>query len=418
MEEFRDLPPESSLVEEYPAPAPDIYPPPEEGSVGASIDDSAERRRREIRAKKGIKASLLIALPAAVLWNVFAVSAPKTEPSGVPSTESSVELSAETTIGSSAEASAAVPVTEPSQHSSTEIVPVILSDAERLVSVGTWKNSAESEWVHFRADGTGWWYDGTYFGRMVWEERADGRVVYEAGIAYLSPELRWNDENMPENVGDCLQNAKSQGGIALLSDEDRFTCPGLRFGAGTYLPDAASIDASVMDGLCGKTAAELLSGTTWQMEETSALGIPVAPSLEGGKSELYTDLVYIQRLNFSEGTIRFATRDGGLLWNEDWTQTGETLFADAAQTLECPITLEDGEERANATFDLGIETTFGFLTDMHPGDTEYNNMHFLWGRQIGPHPTDVYLLITGDGLRLGIACIDLFADNYTLLALD
>lgn len=418
MEEYRALPPETGLPEEYSAPAPEIYPPPEEGTVGTSTDDSSERRRREIKAQKRTKVPLLIALAGAVLWSVLPVSAPKPEATGVPSTEAAVVSPTEATIKPSAETSAAVSVTEPSQPSSTETAPIVLTDAERLVAVGTWKNDAESEWVHFSADGTGWWYDGTFFGRMVWKENADGSVSYAAGIAYLSPELRWNDENMPENVGDCLQNAKSQGGIALLSDEDRFTCPGLRFGAGTYLPDAASIDASVMDGLCGKTAAELLSGTTWQMEETSALGIPVAPSLERGKSELYTDLVYIQRLNFSEGTIRFATRDGGLLWNEDWTQTGETLFADAAQTLECPITLEDGEERANATFDLGIETTFGFLTDMHPGDTEYNNMHFLWGRQIGPHPTDVYLLITGDGLRLGIACIDLFADNYTLLALD
>ena len=419
MEEYRALPPETGLPEEYSAPAPEIYPPPEEGTVGTSTDDSSERRRREIKAQKRTKVPLLIALAGAVLWSVFPVSAPKSEATGVPSTEAAVVSPTEATIKPSAETSAAVSVTEPSQPSSTETAPIVLTDAERLVAVGTWKNDAESEWVHFSADGTGWWYDGTFFGRMVWKENADGSVSYAAGIAYLSPELQWADDaHTPERDGDCLHSAESSGSIALLADEDRFTCPGLRFGEGTYLPDASPIDASLMDGLCGKTAAELLSDTSWHMEETSNLGIPVAPSLEGGKSELYTDLVYVQSMDFSAGTIRFITRDGGLLWNEDWTQTGDALFADAAQALERPIILEDGEERAKATIDVGIETTFGFLSDVRPGDTEYNNMHFLWGRQIGPDPTELYLLITGDGIRLGIACIDLFPDNYTLLTAD
>lgn len=407
MEEYRALPPETSSAKEFLPPAPEIYPPPAEGAAGALTDDGSERRRRRIKAK-GVP---LFVLTGALLWSLLRVTPPKPAAVEVLPVETTVEQTSETTV--------AAPTTETTQPSETETQPVVRTDAERLVAVGMWKNSAESEWVHFNADGTGWWYDGTYFGRMVWEENPDGSVTYEAGMTFLSPELRFgDDEHAPEKAGTCLRTAESSGSVALLPDEDRFTCPGLRFGEGSYLPDAATIDASVMDGVCGKSAAELVSGTSWHMEQTSDLGIPVAPSLEGGKPELYTDLVYVQSLDFSAGSIRFTTRDGGLLWHEDWTQTGAAIYADAAQTLESAMTIEDGEERAKSTFKVGVDLTFGFFSDMRPGDTEYNNMHFLWGRQIGPDPTEVFLLITGDGLQLGIDCIDLYPDNYTLLAAD
>ncbi len=395
------LPPEERLPEENPAPAPGIYPPPEEGSSGNTESDRAERGGTGKAALQKTRSALLLAAAGAVLCGVMFAAPMEPDAEAEPP---SLTSETETDI-------------VPTELVTTETEPAVLTDAERLVSVGTWKNSAASEWVHFNESGTGWWYDGTYFGRMVWEETDDGGVTYEAGIAYLGAGLKLNDEHIPENEGDCLHSAYESGSIDLLSDEDRFTCPGLRFGAGSYLPDDTMINAAVMDGICGKTAAELASGS-WHMQEISDLGVPVAPSLEGGKSEIYTDLVYVQSLDFSSGSISFATRNSGLLWREDWTLSGDSIFDGASDTLDTSFTLRNGNERAKAILDCNLEIIFGYFSDLHPGDIEYNNMHFLWGRNIGSGPTAVYLLITSAGVRLGIDCIDLYPDNYTLLAQD
>ena len=402
MAEFNPLPPEYKHPEEYPAPAPGIFPPPEEGSAGAAVQGGSERKRRTWSGKS----ALLLAAAGITLLGVFHTA---------PIKPAAAEPPAETV--------AAQPVTEPAptQPAPTQpppTVPDVPTDAERLVAAGTWKNSAESEWVHFNADFTGWWYDGTYFGRMTWREDADGGVSYEAGMAYLSPELKFNDAGTPEKEGNCLHSAHKSGSIGLYPDEDLFACPGLRFGGGTYLPDDTPIDASVMDGVLGKTNAELLSGTVWHATEISDLGIPVAPSLGGGKPQIYTDTVYAQSVDFASGTLRLATKNDGLLWHEDWSQTGPSIYGDAAPTLDVPLSLANGEERADALITVSVEISFGFFSDMHPGDVEYNNMHFLWGRQIGPYPTEIKLLITGSGVTLGIDCIDLYSDNYALLAQD
>ena len=392
------MPPENRLPKEFPPAAPGICPPPAEGSAGASADERGEGERSRIAAQKRKKSALLLALAGLVLCGVIRLA---------PSNPAAA-------VQPPAETAAADPVTESAQPSP----PAVLTDAERLVAVGTWKNAARNEWVHFNADGSGWWYDGTYFGRMVWEEAADGSVTYEAGMSYLSPERTIAYDWFPEQDGNRLQCAESGGSIALPAEEDRFTCPGLRFGEGSFLPDNTAIDASVMDGVCGESAAALLSGTAWHTSDTSDLGIPVAPSLEGGKTELYTDLVYVQYLDFSAGTLRLATRDDGLLWREDWSAVGDSIYDDAADTLDVSFLLVSGEERASATFDVQIDTTFGYFSDLRPGDVEYNNLHFLWGRQIGSSPTPVYLLITSAGVFLGIDSIDLFPDNFSLLSAD
>ena len=393
------LPPEENLPEENPAPAPGAYPPPAEDAAGTAESGRTKRRSAGKTSQQKTRNALLLAAAGAVLCGVMFAApvtpAAEVEPSAI---------TAETDMDRDA-----------TEFVTTETEPAELTDAERLVSVGTWKNSAESEWVHFNEGGTGWWYDGAYFGRMVWAEDDDGGVTYEAGIAYLGAGLKLNDDHIAENEGDCLHCAYESGSIALLSDEDRFTCPGLRFGEGSYVPDDTEINTSIIDGVCGKTVEELVSGS-WHMTETSDLGIPVAPSLEGGKSEIYTDNVYVQNLDFSSGTIIFATRNSGLLWREDWTVTGDSIYDDAAATLDTSLTLQNGNERAKAVFGCNIEVTFGYFSDLHPGDVEYNNMHFLWGRNIGFGPTDVYLLITSSGIRLGIDCVDLYPDNYTLLA--
>ena len=388
MSEYNGLPPE-----ENPAPASGVYPPPEEGAVGASAADTGERGHHKKALRRSGKSALLLAAAGILLCSVI-YSAPM-KPAAA------VEPPAETTQpGPAEEESAAV------------------SKAERLVAVGTWKNSAESEWVRFNADGTGWWYDGRYFGRMVWKENADGGITYEAGMAYLGPGLKMNDEYIPEKEGDCLHSAHERGGIELLAEEDRFVCPGLLFGEGAYLPDDTVIDASAMDGVCRKTAAELVSGSSWHMAEISDLGIPVAPSAEGGKPELYTDTVFVQSIDFAAGTFRLAAKNGGLLWREDWTALGDSIYEDAAVTLDVPFSIADRQELTKAAVDIDVDITYGFFSDLHPGDTEYNNMHFLWGRSISSEPTDVYILITSSGVSLGIEGVDLYFDNYTLLARD
>ena len=232
MAEYNGLPPEGKLPEETPAPPSGVCPPPEEGASGAFAPDASERRQRKTAARQRSQSALLLALAGAALCGVI-YSAPMKPAAAV-------------------EPPAAATAAEPTQPAPPKTEPAVLTAAERLVAAGTWKNSAEREWVHFNADGTGWWYDGTYFGCMAWEEDADGGVSYEAAMAYLGPERKYNYDWAPEKEGDTLHSAEESGSIELLAEEDRFTCPGLRFGEGAFVPDDTPIDASVMDGVCGK----------------------------------------------------------------------------------------------------------------------------------------------------------------------
>lgn len=399
MAEFSSLPPEESLPEENPAPAPGTCPPPEEGGPGAVADAGSERVYGRTLGRRTAKNALLLAIAGFTLCGMIYTAPVKP--------------------AAAAKVPAEQPVTETpaAQPVPVDTEPAVLTAAQRLVAIGTWKNSGENEWVHFNEGGTGWWYDGVYFGSMVWDEDADGGVGYEASIAYLSPEPEWIDEHAPEHEGDCLRFDASSGSIALSPNEDCFSCPGLRFGDGSYLPDDTVIDASsVMDGISGKTAVELLSGTTWHMTETNDLGIPIDPSEDKG---FYTDLVYVQSVDFAAGTIRLTTRDGGLLQGEVY-HTGENRYlpvGEPADMLDVPFALPVEEDATPAFFYMDIDFGFIYISDYHPGDVEYNNMHTLWGRYFGPYPSDARLLMTGSGVRLGIK-VDYYPNNYTLLALD
>jgi len=389
---YNGLPPEETL------PAPEVCPPPEEGSFG-STDGGTARGGKAARRRS--KNALLLAFAGSVLIAVIcaapmepAAAEPPEEP---PAAEAPIETPVEETVE------------EPSAARTA---------AERLAAVGTWKNADAGEWAHFNADGTGWWYDGTYFGFMAWEEDADGGVAYKASMSYLGPEREYIDEHAPEKEGDSLQIASSRGDVALLADEDRFTCPGLRFGEGTYLPDDTPIDASVMDGVLGKTVSELLFGTAWHMTETSDLGIPTAPSEGGGKPELYTDLVYVQSMDFAAGTFRLATRDGGLMEREEWASENRVNYTgEISSVMDAPFTLSPTEgETVSAWVKFYTDFMFNYRSDYREGDVEYSNMHLLWGKGFG-RPSRLCLLVTGEGVRLGIE-VDLYPHNYTLLARD
>ena len=407
MAEFNPLPPEYKHPEEYPAPAPGIFPPPEEGSAGAAAGEGSGRKRRNWSSKS----ALLLAAAGITLLGVLHTA---------PTQPAAAEPPAETV--------AAQPVTEPAptqpaptQPAPTETEPAAPTDAERLVAVGTWKNAAESEWVHFDADNTGWWYDGTYFGRMTWQEDASGSVSYEAGIAYLSPELKFNDAPGSEREEDCLHSAKESGSIELYPEEDHFACPGLRFGAGSYLPDDTAIDDTVMDGVCGKTLTELLAGTSWHMAQTGDLGIPFAPAQDVGKTELYTDLVYVQSIDFSAGTFTLTTRDGGFLEEDYYTADGSFHTGTVDHTFRIPFSpVSEENGMSSAVLKLDLDAMFTYYSDYRSGDEDYNYSHLLWGRSYRSADAheSVYLLLTASGIRLGMDTVDLFTDNYTLLAQD
>ena len=302
---------------------------------------------------------------------------------------------------------------EPIQPPPAEPEPVPPTDAERLVEIGTWKNTTANEWVHFNADGTGWWYDGTWFGCMDWTEDEDGGVRYEAAMAYLGPERKYSYDWSPEKDGDSLHCTESGGSIELLPNQDRFACPGLRYGDSAYLPDDTPIDAAVMDGVCGKTASELLAGTAWHMAEISDLGIPIAPS-SPDKPGVYTDLVYVQSIDFGAGSFRLSTRDGGLL--EEWINGTDETGA-VSPTLDVSFSPSAGGSlSASALYEIGVNCHYVYYSDYSPGNTEYNNMQLLWGHQFGPEPEELYVLFTAEGPRLGMRFSDWYPDNYTLLS--
>jgi hypothetical protein len=405
MAEYSDMPPEERLPEEIPTPAPSAYPPPEEGVSGNTAGGRSEHSRSGKAARQRAKSALLFAIAGVTLCGVISTAPMKPAATAVPPVETAV------TEPTAEPAPTPLPATPPP----AETEPPVLTAAERLVAIGTWKNSAENEWVHFNEDGTGWWYDGTFFGCMDWAEDQDGGVRYDAAMAYLGPGRKYSYDWAPETEGDSMHCTDSSGSIALLPNEDRFSCPGLRFGTGSYLPDDMPIDASVMDGVCGKTPSELLSGTSWHMVETSNLGIPIAPS-SPDKPGVYTDLVYVQSIDFGSGSFRLSTRDGGLLeqWIDGTTETGAV-----SPTLDVPFALSAGGKlSASALCEINANCHYVFYSDYSPGNTEYNNMQLLWGHQYGPEPEEIYLFFTGEGPRLGMRFSDWYPDNYTLLALD
>ncbi|MCR4805381.1 MAG: hypothetical protein K5981_06965 [Clostridia bacterium] len=393
MADYSGFLPEEHLPEEVAPPAPGVCPPPEEGSSGAMAEGRRDRQSRGGKIARLKKRSALLLAAAGVALCGVVYAAPMTP-------AKAWEPPAET--------AAVEPAEEPEPET-----PVAVN---RLVEAGTWKNEAESEWVHFNEDGSGWWYDGTYFGFMEWTEDADGGFSYKAIISWIGPERKYVDDYFPEKEGDTLLCKTSRGSIELSADGELFTCPGLKFGEGTYAPDDTVIDASAAEDVCGKTLGELLSGTTWHMVEYSDLGIPVAPSEDKG---LYTDLVYVQSMDFAAGTFRIAARDGGLLQKEIHTEDGRVLPEGAVEsTLDVPFTI-DAEAAVSDWFDLYIDFVYTYCSDYIPGDTEYNNMHLLWGQSWDSSrgPSAGYLVVTEDGIRVGTK-VDLYPNNYTLLAPD
>ena len=419
---YDGLPPEERLPEEDPSPAPEAFPPPEEGSSG---DTSGEQRERGgFPGLRRGKSALLLALAGAALCAVIAASpvrpapvspgpaatiAPTPEPASAPT--SAPAPSAAPTAAPTAPQTSPEPTAPPPE----ETEPPALTDAGRLTATGTWKNTAADEWAHFNADGSGWWYDGTWFGLMAWREDESGGVTYTAAMAYLDPERKSSYDWAPEKEGDTLHSVSAGGAIALEAEEDRFACPGLRFGEGEFIPDDTPIDASFIERVCGKTAGELISGTVWRMAETSDLGIPVAPSGEE-KPELYTDLVYVESLDFSAGVYRLTARDGGLLQREHWGEDGSADREEPVEVLEVPFTLLDGEETAFAFLKLGTDVQYCYYSEYRAGDPEFSNLHLLWGHNTSASYAKAYLLITCSGLRLGMNSVDWYPHNYTLLA--
>ena len=431
MAEYQGLPPEEKLPQETAAGAPGVWPAPEEGSSGSDAD--GRKKRSKPAARRRTKSALLVAAIGAALCVAIASEPVKQTGPAVPAetteavTDTEPDETAETEPEDTepavpAETTEAVTDTEPAETAETEpedTEPAVLTDADRLVKIGTWKNAAESEWVHFDADGTGWWYDGTWFGRMGWKEDADSSVGYEASIAYIGPGDGFYQagEEMPEKDGDVVHCAESSGSIALLPDEDRFTCPGLLFGEGEYLPDDTVIDSSAADAVRGKSAAQLVAGTVWHMDETSDLGIPCATSTE--KEQIYTDKVYVESLDFSEGVIRLTTRDGGLLEYEIVDEEGyHTSIGEMADTLDLHFPqISDDKDASRAYFHLDLNNcSYIYRSGYIDGDVEYNNLHLLWGRGFTHESLTVFMLITSSDIRLCIGAVDWYPSNYTILS--
>ena len=406
MTHSRGLPPEERLPEEIPAPAPAVCPPPEEDAAG----ESSGRRRRRKTDRRGRKSALLLAFAGVMLCG--AIYADPVKPAAA--------------ARNRAETAVTQPVTEPEpmqllQTPEPEETPEAPpTDAQRLVAAGTWKNAAENEWVRFYEDGSGWWYDGTYFGRMEWREDDDGGVSYAAAIAYLGDD--WDHsldyEFAPEKEGLTVNKKQSDGSVELLSEEDSFACPGLLFGEGVYLPDDTPIDASVMDGVRGKSNLELIAGTAWHVEETSDLGIPCYPTEQ--KYE-YTDKVYVQSIDFAAGSIRLATRDGGLLEREIRTADKTEMTGEMASALSFHFTLPADVGKVVPAF-IRVNRDnqhYCYRSDYRPVETDedvsYNNEHILFGVDFS---SNIYLLFTASGLRLGMYFIDWYLHNYTILAPD
>jgi hypothetical protein len=262
---------------------------------------------------------------------------------------------------------------------------------------------------------------------MAWEETDDGGVTYEAAIAYLGEE--WNhDLDSPvatEREGLTINDKRSEGSIALREEDDLFTCTGLLYGDGTYVPDDTPIDASVMDAVRGKSNLQLVAGSTWHMEQTSDLGVSFEANspdtYEEDRKVEYTDKVYVESIDFAACNIRLTTRDGGLLEREYYTPGMTGYTGEVSRPMDFPFTLpaDDGKVvPAWIDADKG-DQGYNYRSDYRPGgtdeDTVYNNRHLLFGVCFSSR---IYMLFTQDGLRLGMYFIDTYIHDYTILAPD
>ena len=404
MAEWNERPPE-----EIPAPPPGVCPPPEEGAAEAPGHARRARSRRGSARRRSQTGALLLAFAGLALCG--AIYAAPVKPATAPQRPADAAVTQPVTPP---EPTPGVQTQEPVE--TPEAPP---TDAQRLVAAGIWKNTAADEWVRFCEDGTGWWYDGTYFGRMEWREDDDGAVSYAAAIAYYSPERKYVYDWCPETDGDTPHSAEAEGEIALLAEEDRFTCPGLRFGEGAYLPDDTSIDASVVEAALGKTAAELLSGTAWHMVSASDFGIPCTFG-EDDYAQIYTDQVYVQSMDFSSGVFTLTTRDGAVMVVENWVDGEVGVSQGPTRTLSVPFAFSSEDtDRAAACVYAESDTEFWLYTDYLTGDNEYNNRTRLWGADLSGSATlPVYLFFTDDGMRIAVSSCDWYQHNFTVLARD
>ena len=153
-----------------------------------------------------------------------------------------------------------------------------------LVSYGTWGTTG-GDYLHFDEDGTGWCFDGEYFGLLTFEGDAES-VSFRVVVTTRGEHL----ESIPGKPGAAPDEEWSgvvfTATATITREELTHADPYELFTADPYLdgswdhfvPAEIAADLSVLESVRGKTAEELLTGS-WGIQEsylptTTAFGVP------------------------------------------------------------------------------------------------------------------------------------------------
>lgn len=142
-----------------------------------------------------------------------------------------------------------------------------LLDVDILLKYGTWQSADGKYTAHFNEDGTGWWYDGEYFGRMVWREKEEGSVYYECAAAGPS-----QYQSHDGSFYSCYTVISSFGyvGISGSSEEDyaaTLNSPYKEGDSDYYPAPEAVINTQEIEDYLYVPVEEVVKGTTWRLRE-------------------------------------------------------------------------------------------------------------------------------------------------------
>ncbi len=167
-----------------------------------------------------------------------------------------------------------------------------------LVQIGTWGNSAGS-YCHFNSDGTGWVYDGNYFGYLSFTGD-DESVSLSISLTTPGGMLTESSEKSSWHVYRSVRSNAVITGMDLMrtpddsfalnlddpySESDFTSAPGPS--SFDYRPASLTVNTAFLDSLRGKTAMEAIAGYSWGIKEE------YKPSDTYGFGQPYAEVVYL-----------------------------------------------------------------------------------------------------------------------------
>ena len=314
-DEIRPLPPEFHEVTDTWAPENEEFPMPGTyRSLSASEDGDDGPAPRRTRSAFQVLAVILLSA-------VFLMGA---VPGGVlPSSGPDEDGTANTTVPAVSDTPAEDSDTPEDETAATADEPEPIDVRATLVAFGTW-GTESGDWLHFDEDGTGWCYDGEYFGLLTFSGDAES-VRFHSTVTTRGEHLERVSDKPGESAGEPGPGAVTVTDTVITRAEltsadpfDLYTAdPYMESGWDHFVPGTVTADLTVLESVRGQTAEELLSGS-WGILEAyipadMSFGVPYADIvvIEGGGGAFLhavdtlgiQDAVYELSYTLPDGTV-------------------------------------------------------------------------------------------------------------------